>query len=217
MRRLPLFLCLMFALMATIPLMALPKIACIGMSAIVPGSGELALGKYKTGTVMLTADLLALTAYTSLGKDIINYRDSYKMYAETYAGAATDQPDDYYLDLQSYLSSDEYNNYQEMIARNYFLIYGYDPAGFAAYLSTHTYSDDIDWQWQTEEFWKEYKKIRVQYQNARLNRNLALGAILLNRLISMIDVAFTKPGPKTGEFYVSPISNGLMLNYRHNF
>lgn len=197
---------------------AFPKSAYLGMSLLLPGSGELALGKQKTGAVMLTADIIALSTYFHLDGRIKDLGQSYKEYAHTYADADMHQNDQFYLDLQSYTSSEEYNDYYVMIARNYFLIEHYDPIGFNDYVSSHIYGDDLSWEWKTGENWKEYKKIRTQYQKARLNKNLALGAMLLNRMISLIDVAFTRGKPHNVEIHVSPTGNtGLMLNYSYHF
>jgi hypothetical protein len=213
----PLLLCL--ALLAVIPAFALPRIAYLSMSAALPGTGELALGKTTRGTLMLGADILAITAYLATGRDIINLTDSYQRYADVYAGVPESMSDDYYQDVQQYLSSDEFNQYQEMMARNYYLIYTYDPDGYAQYISENTYPEGQGWSWQSSEHQEQYKSLRRRTQTAKMYKNLSLGAMILNRVISMIDVALVSRNPnKPTALYFTPMkSGGLMLNYQLEF
>lgn len=201
---------------------ALPKLAAAGMSAILPGTGEIALGKTTRGTVMITTDLLALTAFLDTGRDIDDLRDSYKSYATLYAGANPEGNDNYFQNLQTYLSSAEFNEYHEMMARNYYMIYMpngvYDQEGYDAYIAQNTYADSLSWSWRNADHLKKYRGIRTSYQTARLNHNLSLGILILNRVISLIDVAFIKAPGKPQALYFSPASDtGLMLNYRLDF
>ncbi|HRY84579.1 MAG TPA: hypothetical protein P5533_08100 [Candidatus Cloacimonadota bacterium] len=201
---------------------ALPKIAYAGMSAILPGSGELALGKSTRGTLMIATDLLAITSFMSTSTDMKNLRNSYKSYASLYAGANPEANDRYFQDLQNYLSSAEYNQYHEMMARNYYLIYMpngvYDLEAYEAYVTENSYADSLAWKWQNAVHQKKYRGIRTSYQTARLNHNLSLGILILNRVISLIDVAFIKPEGRPPAMYFSLAEDsGLMLNYRLDF
>lgn len=206
-------------LLLALPLAALPKIAYLGLSAALPGSGEIALGRSTRGGIMLGTDLLALTAWLATGREVTNLTNSSLLYAQAYAGIPADMPDSYYYDIQQYLSSDEFNQYQILEARNYYLIYNYDPEGYAAYLAANTYGEDEAWSWQSSEHQDHYRALRFQAQTVKMYRSLSLGVMLLNRAISLIDVALISRDPdKPTALYFTPLgSGGLMLNYRLEF
>ncbi len=219
MRTLPRILVLIALLLVVLPLSALPKIAYLGMSAALPGSGEIALGKSTRGGIMLTTDLLALTAWLATGREITNLGNSALSYAQIYAGSPEGMPESYYQGLQNYLSSDEYNQLQILEARNYYLIYNYDPAGYEAYLAANTYPDDEAWSWQSAEHQEHYRSLRFRAQTTKMYRSLSLGVMLLNRAISLIDVALISRDPDAPTaLYFTPLrEGGLMLNYRLEF
>lgn len=187
-----------FCLLAlVIPIAALPRIAYPAMSALVPGSAELVLGKHTRGGIMLGADLVSILAWTSYKQDVKDYTDRYKRYANIYAGTNLDTSDWQYQHMQSYLTSDDFNDYQEMRARNYYLIYTYDPEGYEAYLERNLYTDEEAWHWQSPEHQKEFKMLRREKQKSAQYQTLALGSLLLNRAISTVDALFLSRKPKT--------------------
>lgn len=212
------FLLLFFGVL---PLTALPKIGYAGMSAVLPGSSEILLEKPTRGGILIASDLLALFAWSSFGKDAKDLASSYKRYALAYAGVPINHNERYYQHIQTYLSSDDFNQYQEMMARNYFLIYGYDPEGFEQYLQDNLYHEGEQWHWQSTTHLQKYKSLRRDKQKAVMYQNLALGALLLNRAVSVVDALFLsskaeKETPLPVFFSVSP-ENVLMVNYSLEF
>lgn len=191
----------------------------MGMSAALPGSGEIALGKSTRGGIMLGTDLLAITAWIATGREIGNLTDSYKLYAKVYAGIPDGMNDAYYQTIQQHISSDAYNQDQIMNARNFYLISNYNPEGYAIYIAENTYPEEEAWFWQSSEHQANYRALRYQTQTVKMYRNLSLGAMLLNRAISFVDVALITRNPdKPTALYVTPLeSGGLMLNYRLEF
>ncbi len=204
---------------AALPLFALPKAAYLGASAVVPGTGELALGKTAKGSVLLGVDILALSSYWATGRQKNNLINSYQRYGQVYAGIPEDMPESYYQHIQEYASSEEFNQFQELMARNYYLIYSYDPANYDLYLAENTYPQDEAWRWQSEQHQQHYRKLRRQTQTVKMYQNLSLGVMLLNRAISIIDVALISRDRKNGStLYFTPLeSAGLMLNYQWEF
>ncbi len=213
-------LLLLLVTLLTIPLSALPRIAYVGMAAALPGSAELALGKPTRGGIMIAADLLAILAWSGYQYEANDLADSFKRYAEVYAGVPVNNDERYYQHIQQYYSSDEFNSFQEMMARNYYLISNYDPDGFADYLAANLYSGEEEWQWQSPEHHSQFRSLRKQRQKARMYQNLALGALLLNRGISMVDALFLSGRNKDSDvsfyFSVTP-ERALLLNYRIDF
>lgn len=213
-------LCFLLLIIAVIPAFAtLPKIACVGMSALLPGSGEIILGQKTKGSIMTGVDVLAISSWLATGRQVDDLTRSYQRFATVYAGCPEDMNNTYYQHLQQYLSSDEFNQFQDMMARNYYLIYTYDPDGYNAYILANTYQDTEAWNWQSAEHQDHYRSLRRRAQTAKMYKNLSLGVLLLNRAISMIDTALIKSDPNSGTaLYFSPLEdNGLMLNYRMEF
>lgn len=202
-----------------LPVFALPKIAYVGMSGVLPGSGELMLGRSTRGSILMGADLITIAAFLGTGRQVDDLTRSYKRYAGVYAGAHQSTDDLYYQHIQQYDSSAAFNEYQEMMARNYFLIYYYDPAGYEEYMQANTYSADEAWDWQSDEHHSHYKHRRSSRQKAKMYNNLCLGVLILNRAVSMIDTAFISKGTRDATpVYFTPTQElGLMLNYRMEF
>jgi hypothetical protein len=210
---------LLALLLLALPLAALPKAASIGLSAILPGTGEIIEGKTIRGSLLLGEDLIALTGYWATGRQRNDLISSYQLYARTYAGIPDNMDDNYYQYIQQYISSEEFNRYLELDARNYYLIYSYDPEGYASYITANAITDDQAWSWQNPGYQDHYRTLRRDAQKAKMNQNLCLGIIILNRVISVIDVALiSRDHNKETSLYFSPLNNnGLMLNYSLEF
>ncbi|MDD3632961.1 MAG: hypothetical protein PHY63_06505 [Candidatus Cloacimonetes bacterium] len=201
-------------ILSIVPLAALPKLSYSAASAILPGTGELALGKTTRGAIMLSTDILVWTSFFALEKEKDNLTDTYKQYAVVYAGAKSGMPESYYQNLQNYISSDDFNRYEELFARNYYLIYSYNPEGYEEYILANTYSDEESWSWQNQTYQDHYKKLRRRTQKAKIYQNLSIGALVLNRVVSVIDVSLiNKKTNRPLSIYFTPTSNnGLMFN-----
>ncbi len=201
-------------ILSIVPLAALPKLSYSAASAILPGTGELALGKTTRGAIMLSTDILIWSSFFALEKEKDNLTDTYKQYAVVYAGAKSGMPESYYQNLQNYISSDDFNRYEELFARNYYLIYSYNPEGYEEYILANTYSDEESWSWQNQTYQDHYKKLRRRTQKAKIYQNLSIGALVLNRVVSVIDVSLiNKKTNRPLSIYFTPTSNnGLMFN-----
>jgi len=208
---------ILLLLWGIIPLLALPKFVYPVSSLILPGTGELLLGHNTRGATLMGVDLINIYAFIATDREIEMQKKNYMKFAELYAGVPYGMPDEHYQAVQNYPNSDYYNDIQEMMARNYYLIYNYDPESFAEYISANTYQGNEEWNWQSEEKWEEYKHLRKRHQKTKMNNQLALGLMLLNRGISIIDSSILSK-KKHGEFYLVPLpANGAMLNYQIEF
>lgn len=219
----------LFLLLASlvIPLSGLPKIAHVGMSAVLPGSGQISLGKVNRGAVMLTADLLSISLMLQSSADIRSLQRTYTDLARVYAGVETAPDDRFWQDMQNYRSSKEFNQRQEMLARNYYLLYltpndEYSYSDYIQmyqeYLAANTYGEDESWAWENDIEWRKYRNTRGDYQETKLLKNLYIGLMIFNRLLSVIDVAFINPPGEAQRLYLTPSGEtGLMLNYQMGF
>jgi len=198
-------------------LMGIPRVAYSAASLALPGSGELLLGQNTRGSTLLGIDLVTIYAFFATGKEIDRQRDNYMRYANLYAGVPLGMPQNHYQAIQDYPSSDYYNDIQTMMARNYYLIYTYDPAAYEDYLARNTYKGNEAWEWTSDAAWQEYQNQRTRHQRTKMSHSLALGIMLFNRAFSALDSAILS-GKKHGTVYLTPLGEqGAMLNYTIDF
>nr|MDK2850535.1 hypothetical protein [Candidatus Cloacimonadota bacterium] len=210
------FLLLVMLMMFTIlSLNAKSKLAYMGLSVLVPGSGELAIGRTNRGLALLSVEILAEYGFFKTDSDMDLQEDSYKRYANIYAGVPIGMPNNHYQVVQNYISSEEYNEFQDMQARNYFYIYQNDEQAYLDYLAANTYTGNESWEWQSEMHFREYREMRRKYQKIKINHNLSLGIMLLNRAISLVDMALITRDMKV---YAAPMGlDGMTINYQVRF
>jgi hypothetical protein len=163
----------------------------IAFSAVAPGTGQLYLNKPTKAGVFFSADLILIFSYFRF-KDEKNWAiHSYKQYAESIIGLdRTSQESDYRL-VQNFFSSEDYNANVRRYARDRFLIFGNDTTAYYEYLEANIIPDSEGWHWQTRENWKKYRQIRTEKQDYEIYSNFAVGALVLNRVVSVIDAALT--------------------------
>lgn len=178
-------------IVSVIPLHAKSASKAMLMSAILPGSGQIYAGNLTKGIAFITADMIILYSANRFSNEVQWQQSSYKKYALSHANIVPEHDANYYALLQEWYSSEDYNNYYEMLARNYYLIYNYSPDDFDAYVAAHSYTGDAGWQWQTDKDWKQYKKIRKEKQINLMNQKLAIGTAIANRIISALDATIT--------------------------
>lgn len=206
---------ILLLLLSSGSLWAQSRIGLIGMSALVPGSAEIAMGKTNRGVALLMSDIVATYSFFKTNHDMDLKKDAYKNYALTYAGVPLYMPQNHYQVIQEYISSEEFNDFQDMMARNFFVIYHNDIQGYIDYMEANTYTGEESWQWESSRHWETYRNMRNQHQRIMINHNLALGVMLLNRAISVIDTAILS---KNINLYARPHGvDGLMLNYEMRF
>ena len=177
------------------------------------------LGHSTRGGTLMALDILTIFAFVSTDRAINLQTEQYMNYADRYAGASYGRSDALYQNMQDFISSDYYNDLIEMIARNYYLIANYSPEDYEDYIQANSFTEAEAWAWDSEAHWDEYKDMRKSNQRKKMSHNLALGVLLLNRAVSVIDTALLSrsPNPK-GQAYFSPSGNdGLMFNYSYNF
>ncbi|MCB5271863.1 MAG: hypothetical protein LHW56_08470 [Candidatus Cloacimonetes bacterium] len=196
-------------------LWAQSRIALIGMSALVPGSAEIAMGKTNRGVALILSDVLATYSFFKTNHDMDLKKDAYKNYALSYAGVPLSMPQRHYQAIQDYISSEDFNDFQDMMARNFFVIYHNDVQGYIDYMEANTYTGEESWEWQSALHWENYIDLRKQHQRIKINHNLALGVMLFNRALSVIDTAILS---RDMSLYASPHgADGMMLNYEMRF
>ena len=142
-------------------------------SLILPGMGELYAGNYSSGKYLTIADALLWGTY--IGFDVYgNIRKSdYKAFAASNGGVNnTGKSDAYYTTIGNYISIDEYNN-QQALERNFSNIYDVN---------------QYYWNWKTNDQRSTYRNMWTSSESAYNNLRFVAGALILNRVISIINV-----------------------------
>jgi hypothetical protein len=158
-------------------------------SAILPGMGEMYLGDRTRGSIFLGAEILIVLSYFRLNQEVDWKTNSYMHYAHRYADVPFGSDDDYYRLINNYVSSDVYNADIERYYRNRYIVYEYNPELYNLYRNRFLITGDDAWDWENRSNWLKYRDLRQDKQRLEIMANFAIGAAVLNRIISVVDTA----------------------------
>lgn len=141
-------------------------------SLLLPGMGELYADGYDSGIYFTAADVAiwgALFGFSIYG----NWQeDNYRSFAVSNAGISNDgKTGTFYGDISNYNSVEDFNN-EKYLNRDFESVY-----------NTQTHY----WNWNSNDKRKEYRQMWTSSEQAFNNVRFAVGALLLNRVISMIN------------------------------
>lgn len=187
------------------------------LSALLPGTGEMYAGNISRGIAFSTADIVLFYSAHRFNNEVHWLNDSAKQFANTRAGIPANRDSGYYELVQKWYSSDIYNDEVELYFRNLGLVRYNNPDYYLEEIEYYSISDENAWQWNTQADWKQYKIIRRDKQTQLMNRKLAVGALIANRVISVLDatVLVRKHNKKyQPHFSIAPdfINNGAVIN-----
>lgn len=141
-------------------------------SLLLPGMGELYAGDYSLGKYFTIADgalwgfLIGINAYGNWQEN------NYKSFASSVGGVHLNGKDDnYFANIGNYIDIDQYNR-RKMLDRSFGEIYN---------LSTDY------WKWDNQSQRREYRNMWKSSENAFNNIRFAAGALILNRIASIIN------------------------------
>ncbi len=163
----------------------------LAASAVIPGMGEWVMGARGKAEVFFWIEgalWLSYGGFTYYGRSQLN---NSKLFARRYAGASLSEDDRYYEALEKYDNSDEYNEDILREARDRYP----DSMENAAelrneYLREYGYFGDESWDWEPDSLRiYDYHTIRTKAREALQRASFVLGALLANRVISLIDCA----------------------------
>lgn len=141
-------------------------------SLLLPGMGELYANRYDTGKYFTIADGVLWGVFA--GFNIYgNWQEkNYKSFAESKGGVSLNGKDsDYYANIGNYLSIDEYNAAMDL------------QGNFSKVYNTATQY----WKWNSNDQRREYRNMWSLSEQAFNNERFAIGALILNRVISAIN------------------------------
>jgi hypothetical protein len=147
-----------------------PGIAIL-YSMLLPGMGQLYADDYSTGKYFTIADGIFWSVFSGITIYGKNKESDSRAYAVANAGINLHGKDDaYFANISSYENIDRYNTEQEL-SREFDAVY--DP-------ETHY------WSWESESQRKIYRGLWSSSENAKNNVRFAVGALILNRVVSAI-------------------------------
>jgi len=195
------------------------------LSAVLPGTGQLYYGKQTKAGIFLATDIIVLGSFFRFQREKISAIDSYKQYAYVYAGLKKGSSPEFYRLAENYSSSEAYNDMIELNGRNYWLYYASETdfdayAEYQEYVNQYKIPTQDGWEWQYESQRHKYIDIRFEKQHFELYQNLAFGALLLNRVISVLDtIIFSDKPDKAYSLYSVPDydGKGIRLFYEYKF
>jgi len=141
-------------------------------SFILPGMGELYAGNYNSGKYFTIADGALWVALAGMNAYGTNQRNNYIAFSKAFADVtANGKSDQFFADIGGYNSVEDFNT-RQLLDRN-----------FEGTYSTVTHY----WKWRSAEKRKEYKSTWTSSESAFNNIKFVAGALVLNRVISMIN------------------------------
>jgi hypothetical protein len=157
-------------------------------SLAVPGAGEMWMKSHLKGEIFLWTDAAVWVAYGTMTTIGNSRNQSAKLFAREFSGSSMAQrTDDYYTALERYPNSDMYN---EDVRRDARELYPNDPDQQRAYAASHSYTGDNAWAWGSDSLRYNYWRQRKSSRSVLHTAGFVIGAALVDRLASAIDVAF---------------------------
>jgi TM2 domain-containing membrane protein YozV len=143
-------------------------------SVLLPGMGELYAGNYDRGKYFTIAEGLCWGAFAGFRIYGGWQKDNYKSFAATYGKVDLDEKSaEYFANISDYINIDEYNR-TKGLERDFNNLY-------------NTKKDY--WKWSGTGQMTEYRNMWESSEQAYNNVRFAVGALIINRIISAIDAA----------------------------
>jgi len=179
-------------------------------SLLLPGWGELSLAQNSRGQKLLVADIILwLTVFN--GKKLSkNYESDYRAFASEHAGVDWNHTDYLFaVDIGYYDALSDYNSEK---ARQRSLEIETDPNGDLIRENGHSIypeNGDFDWQWDATNNRQSYKDMRISSANWDKYANFAIAGLIVNRVISVIDVMYLEKTGKSIPIQSQIITKGI--------
>lgn len=183
-------------------------------SMLLPGMGELYAGNYSTGQYFTIADGVLWGVFAGITVYGNNKENDYRAFAKTNGSVNLDGKDDtYFADISVYENIDQFNTEREL-NRDFDAVYN---------VNTHY------WSWKDNSQRKEYRTLWSSSETAKNNVRFAVGALVLNRIVSSIFAvravsAYNKKESNTLSWNVnfdvhqsSNLPTSLVMNFNYGF
>ena len=167
-------------------------------SLILPGWGELSINKQERGKYFFYAEsMLILSAY-SFNKLSDSYKSDYTAYAIQHANVDISNQD--YMFALDIGSNDNIEEFNDLKKRQRSLLMDVDSNGNIIREYGHgVYPEGTkyDWNWDSNQSRNTFNSMRIKSINYEKYAGFALAGMLLNRVVSLIDVIFLENQKKS--------------------
>jgi len=209
----PIFLLVLLVLVSAMP--AKSKGFEMLKSLAIPGFAQVTNGRsYGYAMMASEAGIISSMIYFN-NEEKLKAREAYE-YALKYAHINPgDYPDQYFRTLSRYNSSGfDAGGYNNEVRETAMQLYPGDPAAQQQYIDANAIPDDQAWNWDSTDIRGRYSKIRIQSQDMRDYGSIAVGVLILNHLVSGVDVLrfFTEKARSQVYFDYRDHNPMLMLN-----
>ncbi len=157
-------------------------------SLLLPGMGEAYLGHSTRAKGFLVAEGGIWTSFFVFRSQGAHRKDLYREYAKVNAGVAERNDDEFYRIVGNYISSDGPFSANEQVRRDARALYPNDRAAQDAYYAENAYAGDDTWTWNTADELIRFQELRKSSLDAYHRRDLSIGLMVANRLLSVLDV-----------------------------
>ena len=166
-------------------------------SAVLPGLGQFELGEKKRSKVFILVECTLLATcigtYYFSNKQVKNY----KSFSAYHAGVdIRNKNHKYWVDIGNYINYQDYNQ-EHLRFRE----------------SEDLYLPDHQWSWDLEINRIEFKKMRINADKTKRRTNFIIGSIIINHIVSFIDVHYLKGMKNNTSLYINPVSKGINFKY----
>jgi hypothetical protein len=158
-------------------------------SLAVPGLSQVTNGR-AYGYAMMASEVGIISSMMYFNnEEKLKAREAYEFalkFAHINMGKYSDQ---YFRTLSRYDSSGfEAGGYNYEVLETARQIYPHDPEAQQQYVDANAIPDDQAWNWDSTETRGKYSKIRIKSQDMRDYGSIAVGVLILNHLVSGVDV-----------------------------
>lgn len=188
------------------------------LSLAVPGYSQINSGR-GYGYAMLAAEAAIIGSKLYLESESKLKREESYTYALKFSHISPGMYDDtFFLNVGKYESSgfdaDGYNASVRIKAQD---IYPDNPVAQQQYIDDHAYGEDKYWRWDSSSNRSEYNKMRNTASNLKDYSRITVGVIILNHLISGIDVLRFHSQERRAQFSVLMQDDTPLLNLSYKF
>ncbi len=145
------------------------------LSLLLPGAGQLYNGDRGKALLFAGAEAAVWTGYLVFHAQANGLSDDYREYASIFAGVDGDHTEKYWRAVGRYMTSDEYNEYLERVAR-----------AEQVEVSGLIEGSDV-WFWRSEAARENYQLLRADAVRAYDRRDFTVLFALINRAVSVYD------------------------------
>ena len=167
-------------------------------SAILPGLGQLELGEKKRSKVFTLVEVTLLA--TCIGSYYFSEKQikNYKSFSAYHAGVNINNKNHkYWVDIGNYMNYGDYN-LEHLRFRE----------------SQDLYLSDQQWSWDLEINRKKFKKMRINADAMKRRINFIIGSIIINHIVSSIDVYYIKKVRNNTSLYIDPKLKSLSFKFQ---